>query len=334
MGKPKTPSVPPLPPEAVENLRKQGVTLDMLNDILGQERGVLERNRGVLQRFSGIFNADGTPNQVAIDNLRDRIFATRQQQEEIGQQGLDVLGGILNRSDLEEASDRIGLLEAQRLEAALRGDIPISEGQRQREAEDFARLKEAAGQRGIRIEGDTFDTASSQSTAGNQLIKRFRDSVTAQRDAFRQAEIQNRTAANLNRLQFGLGQRGQLFNQASVLSSSGNPGDRELQFFDASNTLSPAQLGGFGLGVSQGFGAASQPFIDQRNLQFQAEIQNQANRNALTNSLIGLGGTLGGAALFGQFSKANAGNPNTGTGSVPLAGFGKFTGTTSLPAFL
>lgn len=330
----KVPSPPPIPPEALENLRKQGVTLDQLNNILQSETGVMQSNRNLLNQFSGLFDESGNPNPQAIADLRSRIQATQMAEAGLNQQALGQLGQSFQQDALGQMSDQIGLEEGQRLLAALRGELPASAGLTNQDQREFEQLREAAGRQGIRIDGNSLANATTQSTAGNQLLQRLRESSAARRDAERQNIIAQGTGANLNRLGFGLQRQAQLFNQAQGLRQ--DPYSVAAQQLSLANQYTPANLLGFGLNLANSFQGAAQPYIDQRNLQYQAQLQNASNKAGLTNSLIGAGAFIGGSALAGPIGGAIAGkmaggaNPGQGmTASFPSQ-FGSFGQTSPL----
>ena len=293
---PTVPAPPGLSYEERDLLRKHGVTLDQLNKILSGETDVINENRSLLRQFSGLYDERGNLNQDAVAGLRNKIQAQQGFEEGLNQQALQYLGRSLTPTELENLSGSIGVQEAQRYQQALSGNLPISEAQKQREKEQFDLLKEQAGSRGIRIEGDTVETATSESTAGNQLLSNLRKESNLTRENERNYWLTQGSSQNLARLGYGLQSRGQSYDIAQGLRST--PGSQSLNFLGQSFGQTPAQLFNAGLGLSQGYGQLTQPYQQQRYLGYQAQLQNAANRAGMWNNLFQLGGQLGTAALL------------------------------------
>lgn len=296
--KPKPlPQVPGLSNPEQEALRQNNLTLQQLNQILSGEQSTLTQNRDLLRQFSGLYNADGSVNQTAVDDLKGRINGQQQIQDTINQNALGQLQSMFG-GDLNNISDEAGIAEARRYLNALNGEIPISNAQLSAEKRQFEQLRESAGQRGIKIEGDDPFSATSQSTAGNQILADLRQQFNSQRDAQQQAELDRGANVNLNRLGFGL-QQGQ-FAQGLVQQ----PGAADLGFLQSSFGQTPASLLPGYTNLGQSYLQSAQPYTDQRMLGYQRDIQNTSNRNGFYRDLLGFGAQLGGAALTGGRSAA------------------------------
>lgn len=307
MSKNKTPAPPQMSGEERDLLRKQGVTLDQFNTILSDANIESRQTQDLLKQMSGIYNPDGTLNREAVDSLRARTQAELAQRNELSQSGRDYLQGIFRPDETGTLSDQAGVLEAQQYINALRGDIALSPALAQQEAEKFKRLKESAGQRGIRISGDDPFTATSDSTAGNQLLSQLRKESQLNREIQRENALNRLGAANLNRLGFGLQRQGQLGGFAQ--SFQGTPGGDTIGLIGQSAAAGPAGLIGNYGNLSQLYGQSAQPFQQQRYLQYQSELQNQANLAARRQGI---------GAMFGGLGGALAGSP----GGVAGAGLG------------
>lgn len=319
MGKYVKPKDVPAPPQISQEERdyinQAGVSLGEASDILGQERSVLEQNRDALAGLSGLVNEDGSINQAAVDDLRNRILAQQAQDEALGQTALDQLGTTFDRSPLQILSDDIALGEAQRLRDIQNGNYQTSTGALQAEQDEFDRLKASAARRGIKIEGDDLFSATSQSTAGNQLLADLRRNSEIRRDDERRFELARLSGQNLNRLGLASGEQAQRFNQAQALRTQ--PGQAQLGLFTGAQQFSPAQLAPSYMGISQSQLGLAAPFQQQRYLNYQRNVQNAANQQGFTNSLFGLGGTIAGAAIGGpvggyiggQFGRNMFGSP-------------------------
>jgi hypothetical protein len=293
------------------------MTLDQLRGILTGDAENLGQNQQILQQFSGLVDASGNVNQQAVNDLANRVGQFQQTQDQLSQDALGYLGGIFNPTPFGQGSDEIGQAENERYLQALRGERPVSAGQLQAEREEFQQLREAAGQRGIRLDGNDLFTASSNSTAGNQLLARLRENAQTRRDSEVNNAIAFGGAQNINRLGLGLNQHQQLFNMASGLVQ--NPAAGSLGFLQGAQQFSPSNLSGSFLGLGQGYMQGSQPFENQRMLQYQRDLQNYSNNNAARS---GIGGLIGGAIGLGLGSRYGMPGAALGYGIGSGAGSG------------
>jgi hypothetical protein len=241
----------------------------------------------------------------------------------LGQSAVDYLSGIFAPNELGTTSAQAGLEEASQYLRALQGNVPLSEALSQQEQDRFRKLTEAAGQRGIKITGDDLFTATSDSTAGNQLLSQLRKEAMLNRETQRENALSRLQNANLNRLGFGLQQQGQMFNQAQGLRTT--PGSASLGYLSAAGQEGPGSLLGAYQGLSSSYGQATQPYQQQRYLQYQGALQNAANRSAYNQGLGSLIGGIGGAALG-----AGAGPLGAGVGFGIGSGIGGSIGQSGL----
>lgn len=302
----KQPSVPGLSRAEKELLLKQGVTLDQMNEILAGETGAIEANRELLQQFTGLYNEDGTLNQGAVDQLKGKIMEQQALEEGISTDALQYLKNIFQPTGYQTQSGQIAQQELDRYQRALQGDIPLTEAQKRQEDQAFQKLKESAGQRGIMIEGDDVFTATSQSTAGNQLLSNLRSDVLSNRQSLGEAELQRGYQANMGRLGLGLDERGQLGSFAGNLVQA--PGSAQLGFLNQSMATTPASLLPSYQGLQGGYGAATQPYQQQRYLGFQNQLARYGQQQQMWSDLAGLGTT------FGMMNYMN--NPRINSGGV------------------
>lgn len=258
---PKAPPPPTPSSEELRLMRKQGKSIDAYINSLKEQR---EENKalGLLtQVSSGLYDPvydssgnliDATINQGAVDNLRADFAKNRE----------------------------IGLLQSDRLEKALKGELPISAGTMERKAKEFSLLKESAARRGINIQGDSVDNATSDSTSGNEILGQFKRTYGLLEDAERRGEIANVSGVSLG---------GQTLGIASGASAYG------------------PMATGAGYGQASGLlGSAMQPFQFNRQLQYQADQQNAINRAQLRSDYAGLLGTAAGTGIgtFAALSSA------------------------------
>lgn len=315
MAKNKAPDVPQLSGEERALLQKQGVTLDQFNSILSSENVNAQQNQALLKGISGLYNPDGTINQEALSSLRQRTLAQQTQQEALGQQGLNYLQGVFGSSELDNVSGQAGLEEANQYLRALQGTEPLSAALSQQEADRFKKLTESAGQRGIRITGNDLFTATSDSTAGNQLLSQLRKEAQFNRETQRENALNRLQSANMARLGFGLQNRGQLADIATGTQYA--PGQTSLGYMQSASQMGPASLLGSYQGLASSYGQATQPYQQQRYLQYQGGLQNAANRQSRAQ---GIGALLGGAAGAAYGATNPAIGPGLGFGIGSGAG--------------
>lgn len=291
----ESPDVPGLTGEERALLQKQGITLDKMNEILDAESKNIGANRDLLQQFSGLYTVDGKLDQGAVNNLKNKIFESQALQEGVSANALTYLKGVFNQNPYQKQSDQIAQTELSRYQKALEGNVPLTAAQQQQEKQSFERLKESAGQRGILLEGNDIYSATSQSTAGNQLLSSLRQDTNIQRQNLSEAELGRGYTANMGRLGLGLSQQGQLSTIAQQNLTS--PGSSQLGFLQNSFASTPASLLPSYQGLASGFQSATDPYQQQRYLGFQNNLAQYGQKQQLYSDLLGLGGMLGGAAI-------------------------------------
>lgn len=300
MGRNSQPQVPGLSAEERNLLQQQGVTLQQLNSILSNENINAQQNQQLLRGISGLYNPDGSINQEQLTGLRERTLAQQQLQEQLGTTGLNYLQSLFTPGQFENQSGEAGMEEVNQYLRALRGESgPLSEGLRQQEQDQFNRLRESAASRGIRITGDDLFTATSDSTAGNQLLSQLRQNSQFNRETQRENALQRLQGANMQRLGFGLARQGQLAGIAQGTQYA--PGSAQLGYMQSAQQMGPGSLLGAYGNLSQLQGQAAEPYRQQRYLQYQGALQGSANRGAFNQGLGGLGGGLAGAAYGSTF---------------------------------
>ena len=276
--------MPEMTQQEKQSLERMGINIDQLNKILSGEYGSLQQNQNILRSLSGIYDQNGNVNQGAVNSLRQLVQSTQQQENQLNQNALNQLQGTLNPTQLETASDAVGMAEIQRLNDALSGNLSPSNAIMNQEKSEFARLKEAAGQRGIKIEGNDLYGATSQSTAGNQLLNDLRSNFSARRDTERQNIINQSTSSNLNRLGFGLNRQNQVYNQAQGLRS--DPSSQALGFMRESQTYSPATLSPYYSNLNENLMNYASPYANQRMTEYKGDVNTAQYNNQLRNAQI------------------------------------------------
>lgn len=208
-----------------------------------------------------------TLNQDAVNSLKERIKA--QQEKDAALQG-----------NIDSINNAI----IDRTQKALRGELPVPEAISTQREKDFQLFRDEANRRGLDIQGNDLNTATAGTTSGNQTLNDLKQRYRTLEDTYKRGEIDS----SLGNLGTGLGFRS--FPQAQQPASLG--------FLNQAQQYSPARLLGGYQNVMSGYGQMMQPYYNQRMLNYQAQIQNAANRNAFNNSLLGFGSQLGSAAIM------------------------------------
>lgn len=239
----------------------------------------------------------------AMPDFSPQELAYLQQQQQLMDQYRAALAQ--DPSAFERQGEELGLAENRNyLEALNQAAGQLTMAQKQQQKKDFDKLVAAAGARGIRILGDDPMSATSDSTAGNQILSDFNQRYQIAADQNRMAQIQFGGGQNLARM--GFNQNARSSNFANILNGQ----------TAYSNMMQPYQqqrLGAYGIQNAnvdirnQGLLNNYQSAYSQQMLNYQANAQNQANRMGFINSLIGLGGTIGGALIAGPAGAAVGG---------------------------
>jgi hypothetical protein len=257
MGKSSSnPPVPGMSPEELAAYANQKDAYGKAGNILDSEYANTKEGRALLQSLSGLYGPDGKVNQAAVDALRAQIDTQQQQ------------AGKINQT------------QGDRLLRALNGESPVGATQLNDERKQFALLQEQAARRGIRLKGDDLFSATSDSTAGNQMLASLRNNAQMARERQTQAEIQTGYGNYTGSLGLGYGQT--------------------LTNLNAAQSVSAAPLAQGYMGLGQGYGESAQPYQDQRYLQYQRDVQNKQNKTNRRLGYIGLGANIAGqgASLF------------------------------------
>lgn len=166
---------------------------------------------------------------------------------------------------LRDKVQKISDLQFQRAQAGLSGTLPVSAGTQQAKAREFGILKENAARRGIRIMGDSPETATSDSTTGNEILRGFNS-------------------------RYGLVE-GQERSGDLAAFSTFNPGALPTGYVGASNASGPASAASM---IPAAIGASSaiiQPYSNQRYMGYQADLLDTQTKRQVLSDLLGLGTT-------------------------------------------
>lgn len=326
---------PGLTPQESEAITKQNLTLDDLSQLINGDQQSLANNKGVLQNISGLYKADGTIDEAALADLKTRVNNHITTQNAVGDQALGYLKnyfapGGAGGAPSDQQTQITGAENQQYLDA-LNGKYTASVGLQQNSDQQFKLLQEAAAKRGIKIDGDSFDTATSDSTAGNQMVLNFKKNYEAQVDQEKQSVLARGGGQNLARTAQTEAAGAQNFSLANAVQAGGTP--EQLGYFASGNQLASDQLSPQLSQYITGQGTVAAPFAAQRTGIYNSNV-NQANANysaAQTSynqnqaQLAGLGqlagtavgayfGGFGGAALGGQAGSTLLGGSGSGSG--------------------
>ena len=239
----------------------------------------------------------------AYPDFSPQELAALQQQQQLMDQYRAALGQ--QPSAYMQQDDELGLAENRNyLEALNQGAGTLTVAQKQQQKKDFEKLVAAAGARGIRILGDDPMSATSDSTAGNQILSDFNQRYQTLGDQNRLAQLQ--FGANQNLARMGFNQNVRSSNLANILNG-------QTAYANMMQPYQQQRLGAYGAQNAnvdirnQGLLNNYQSAYNQAMLNYQANAQNQANRMGFINSLIGLGGTIGGAMIAGPAGAAVGG---------------------------
>jgi hypothetical protein len=321
-GAPQLPQYPGMSPQEIQLLQQQQAASQQMGGIVNTTAGQLGNNQNILQQISGLFNSDGTINQNAVAQLQQSAQQSTQQAGQAGSAALAGLGGT---------GQALGATQ-QAYTQALQGNVPANQQLQYTQQQNFQAMKEQAAQQGINIQGDNWQNAVSNSTAGDKLIQNYQQN------------------SNIQNQQYQLGYLGQLGTNMGQLAGVGatqaNTGiglgqysqQTPLGYVGQSISQGPSALSPLLTQYQQGLQSQYSPYymqqqgpyqqqIAQAQANYQAQMQQyQANQGMLggIGSLagMGIGGMIGGPAgamIGGQMGSTLGGNQMAGGGMGVMA---------------
>lgn len=249
-------------------------------------------------------------NRTALDSSNaayNRLTGLYNNDGTINYAAADALKGKLAAD--EATGKELQDLETQRYFRALRGDMPVSEGLRQEEEEAFRQFRAQMARRGGGVQGTNFNNAFGNSTAANQRLMGFAKTYGLRADEERRAEL----------------------NRAERVAGAFYTGERATPYAARMGFAGNVANQRAGLGAQYGslgsmYGAAAQPYQQQRELEYNAQLAKAGAKQAQQQALLGLAGTIGGAFVGGPMGAAAGGRMAQGMGGGGGMGFGQ-TGT-------
>jgi hypothetical protein len=244
------------------------------------------------------------------------------QQQQGYLQGAQGAQGAYQNNPYLQASQGADMQALTNYQNALQGKIAPNQMISQQKQQDWAALKQQAGQLGIQLSGDTPERAASQSTAGNQMITDFNKRYGALEQNY-----------NLGQQQMGFMAQGQALGQQNTQFQNQMGGYQNLQGMNQGifNPYQQQQMGQYGQQTQQALAnsdTSNQNLMNQYNQQTGQQMVNYNNGMAGYNANMGLlqsglglaGNILGGAAAA-----------RTGTNNVPNTNMGLTNNGTANP---
>lgn len=192
---PKLPQFPGLTPEETAILQKEGLTLDQFNQLIQGTGTSLAQNKQILQQISGLYDAQGNLDQNALADLKARTQGQLVQAQGVGSAALGYLQNYFGSTGTTGTSPGgapggagttgVAQTQADVYKQALLGTGAVNEATKQEQQRNFIAMKDALAQRGIMVNGDTPEQATSDSTAGQRAIQLFQQNLAAQNSSER-----------------------------------------------------------------------------------------------------------------------------------------------------
>lgn len=296
---PALPQFPGLTPDEQSILQKEGLTLDQFNQLISGTGTSLAQNKQVLQQISGLYDAQGNIDQTFLNDLKTRTRGQLTQAQGVGSSALGYLqnyfgsgGGSTGASGAPGApgaSNVPGVAQAQAdaYTTALTGTGAVNVATSQQQQRDFIALKDSLSQRGIMVNGDTYDKATSDSTAGQRAIQLFQQNVAAQNSSERLGYIST----------LGGQVAGTVAAAQGSTSTGTNATNTSMGYLNNASTTSASTLSPLLSQYQNNLGAYYQPYqtqqlgpyqqaLDQANMNYTAGLNQY---NAQENQLMGWG---------------------------------------------
>jgi hypothetical protein len=216
---------------------------------------------------------------------------------------LDQYKGRLNEAPTayDQSNDQIAQAENERYLQALKqqqGELSIA--QKQARNQEFNKLVEAAGRRGIRILGDDPSSATSDSTAGNQILSEFNKRYSLLADEQRRGDLSFGGSQNLNRLGLTNQNKQNYFNNSLNLNTA--YGGLQDVYGGQRSAIYNRDLSNIEL-RNQALLNNYNTAYNQATLNADAKNQTRSNRIGLFNSALQAGATIYGGKLAGGAKK-------------------------------
>jgi hypothetical protein len=233
---------------------KQGEAIDLQNELLRSQMAETKAAREEMKEFYSIYDKETMQGLLSAEL-------------ELTQKSLDMMNEYIDRepTELELKLEDISLLQAERTEKALRGELPVSEGTQQRYEEEKGTLQERLSRK---IGGGW-----EESTPGIQAMGEFEKRWGALMDAERRGEISQGSSLLLAQMGFSTDlARAQSWQQPGSVANPTSAFGRGIGLLEGSSSYgygaSLSGLRGMGSSISEAY----QPY------QFYAGLSHDANK--------------------------------------------------------
>lgn len=280
-------------------------------------------SENIYRIVSGFYGEDGKLDTQKVQAFADQIKQRTGQQADISGRAINFLGSFLDQgpTQFDTLNDEIANAEQQSYLRAIRGDMPISERLKQDRANQFRILKESAGQRGIKIDGDDPNSATSESSAGNRIISEFNKRFDLAAENERTADKQFGATTNLNRIGLLDNIAGNKFNRAAGLADLANPAfNTALGFLGNATDLASQRQALDYQGKLAAYNVSNQNILNAYQSSLQNYQASQARRQGFYQSIGQLGGMAGTALLLNPATMPIGAGVLAGTAGVGMLG--------------
>jgi len=298
---PQLPAYPDLTSQQQAILQPWQQALNQQQNVTQGVAGQLGQNQSILQGVSGLFNPDGSINQNALAQIQGQVQGST---GAAGTGGLSALGYL---NQLYGQGGAVGQT-TQAYQNALQGNVPANQQLQYTTGQNWNQLKEQAAQQGITINGDNWNSATSNSSAGQKLIQDFQQNYNIQNQNY-QLGYMGMLGQNLG----NLGAAGaQAANQGMGLSQYSQ--QTPLNYLGQSISGGMGALTPYLTQYQQSAGQLYQPYYMQQIGPYQQQMaQAQANYqgamqqyNANQSQImgwasLGMNGALQGAQTYGKY---------------------------------
>ncbi|OGW44447.1 MAG: hypothetical protein A2Y66_01770 [Nitrospirae bacterium RBG_13_41_22] len=253
-------------------------------------------------------------NQKILDgqlSMQDAQQEYQTKQLDLAQQSMDALSAYLNKdpTELEKKLGDIQMLQANRLESALKGELPVSEATTQTYDKQKKEMQDAMSQK--------LGSGWEETTPGIQAMNEFEKNWNVVKDQERRGEISSGTGALYSGIGLTEGVENQNFNRL-LTTANYNPTGL-LNYGSPYGSVANA-----GANIMSGYGGIMAGASNLQNYYTSGrynEAALKAGQSAGTSSGI-MGGIMGGGQMGGQFS----GGAGSGWNSVIGGGVGGLMG--------
>lgn len=290
---PQLPQYPNLTSQEQQLLTQQGLSVNQLQQLIQGVGGQLSANRGILQQVSGLYDQNGNINPTAAAQLQQQTQNALQAQGSAGTSAVNYINSLYGQGGVAQA-------QAQAYQQALTQGAPANQQIAFQQKQSFQAMQEQAAQQGIQINGTDWNSATSDSTAGQRLIQNFQQNANIQNQNYQLGYL-GQAAQNISSLGFGTSMTG---NMGGNLL--GTATQTPLQYVGQSISGGPSALAPYLTQYQNSLQSLYQPYYMQQIGPYQQQMaQQQANYQAgLTQYNAGQNQMMGWGSLAAQLGSS------------------------------